>query len=85
MPITPLLRPCWEATCDGCGEGDNTDFGNCFHHASLKDTIDDLTSSGWQLVHRRSGVIAAVYCETCWAGLSDQRRNEIALIAQGAR
>jgi hypothetical protein len=49
MTLRVLEKPCWEAVCDFCGEGDNYDYATSFHHASEAEARAELAAEDWKL------------------------------------
>lgn len=47
MALTVEQHPCWVAVCDGCGEGDNEEYGLSFHHMTEAEARQSLTATDW--------------------------------------
>jgi hypothetical protein len=41
-------HPCWVATCDWCGEGDNDEYGGSYHHFTEEEARRQLTMADWR-------------------------------------
>jgi hypothetical protein len=66
--LTREEHPCWAATCDKCGEGDNVDWGGSCHYSSEAEARDVLVGDlEWKL-HPRPGAILAL-CPGCYEEL----------------
>jgi hypothetical protein len=74
--ITRNARPCWEATCDYCGAGDNYESGGSYHYPDEKELLDALASYDWTIVQNPDTSVKALYCSTCWDEFSDSEREE---------
>lgn len=47
MGLARVEHPCWYATCDRCGEGDNAEYETSFHHPSKAKAEDNLRDMDW--------------------------------------
>lgn len=45
--IRENTSPCWEPTCDTCGEGDNGEYGGSFHYESREAAVKALEAINW--------------------------------------
>lgn len=61
MPLTVEQHPCWLATCDGCEEGDNSEYGGSFHYSTEAEARQALSGSDW--IELAGGVWL---CLDCW-------------------
>jgi len=59
MPIKANRAVCWEPTCDGCGDGDNYEWGGSFHYLSETAAREAITDAGWLIEGEK------IFCEGC--------------------
>lgn len=47
MGLVREEHPCYVPTCDGCGEGDNSEYGGSFHYPTEAVAKESLRDSEW--------------------------------------
>ncbi len=64
MGLTKNTAPCWEATCDACGEGDNED-GQSYHYSSEAEMLKELEGYDWLVERNEAGAPKRLLCMDC--------------------
>jgi hypothetical protein len=75
MALTQIEHPCWFATCDRCGEGDNSEYGTSFHYPSQLEAEGNLRDMDW-----RQALDGSWLCSECY----DEARAEQYACPHGA-
>jgi hypothetical protein len=61
MSVKVADHPCWTIECDRCGEGDNSEYGGCFHHATLAEAEQAVRDIDWM-----QALDGSWLCSSCW-------------------
>lgn len=79
-------KPCVEVTCDGCGEGDNDDYGGSYHYGTVDEALSAVEDRDWKVIRTRTsdlvrpdgedGETIELYCFTCWDEMPETARAE---------
>lgn len=71
-------HPCWTATCDNCGEGDNVEWAGSFHYETEATLLNALTEADWKVFRNEDGTLRYLICPDCWEQMDERRRGELA-------
>lgn len=75
VPINKLEMPCYEAWCDICEEGSNSEYGDSYHHGSEAEAITDVESQDWLVVKDEAGKVSAIICFECMDTMDEGERE----------
>jgi hypothetical protein len=66
--------PCWEVSCDRCGDGDGVETYQHYHYETLAEMVETVENCDWEVIDNGRGPIA-FYCLDCWEEIQDQAAN----------